>query len=92
MFDAPAVETLLTILREGLILARLVSAPFLLMFVIAGLVSGAFSAATQIQDHAVGFVPRFAIACFGFALMGPYLGAQLVRFTVTVFSALGTWR
>jgi len=91
MFDSLATEVLLGILRQGLILALLVSAPFLLMFLIAGLLSGAFSAATQIQDHSVGFVPRLAITLIGFALIGPYLGAQLVRFTVSVFSVLGGW-
>jgi flagellar biosynthesis protein FliQ len=91
MFDSLAADALLSILREGLFLAILVSAPFLLMLLIAGLLAGAFSATTQIHDHSVGFVPRFAIACLGFALLGPYLGAQLVRFTVAVFSALGSW-
>ncbi|MDX2022715.1 MAG: flagellar biosynthetic protein FliQ [Deltaproteobacteria bacterium] len=88
MFNASSIDLVLRVLREGLLLAVLVSAPLLLATFVVGLVSGAFSALTQIHDHAVGFVPRLVVLLLGLVLMGPYLGAQMVRFATSVFSLM----
>lgn len=92
MFETVAVDLLLRVLREGLILALLVSAPLLIGMLVMGVLSGAFSAVTQIHDHAVGFVPRLLVVFVGLAVFGPYLGSQVVRFTVSVFSLMASLR
>jgi type III secretory pathway component EscT len=47
---------------------------------LTGLVAGAVQAVTQIHDHAVGFVPRLIVMLLVLMVLGPYLGAQVVRF------------
>ena len=88
MFEASSIDLILRVLREGLLLALLISAPLLLATFVVGLVSGAFSALTQIQDHAVGFVPRLLILLLGLAVLGPYLSAQLVRFASSAWTLM----
>lgn len=92
MFEAASHDLVLRILREGLLLALMVSAPLLAAMLLVGVLSGAFSSLTQIQDQTLGFVPKLFVAFVGVVLFGPYLGAQLVRFTVQVFSLIGTLR
>jgi flagellar biosynthetic protein FliQ len=70
----------LRVVREGLLLVLLISAPALLASLVVGLIVGALQAATQIQDASLSFVPKL-VAVFAVLLMsGPALGAQLVRF------------
>ena len=45
-------------------------------------------AATQVQDQTVAFVPKLVAAFVTLAVLGPWIGAQLVRFTQTVFQAV----
>lgn len=85
MFDVTSIDLVLRVLREGLLLTLLVSAPLLLATFVVGLAGGAFSALTQIQDQAVGFVPRLVVLVLGLVLLGPYLGAQIVRFATSVW-------
>lgn len=89
MYDASAIEVILRVLREGLMLSLLVSAPVLLAALLTGLLSGAVQAVTQIHDHAVGFVPRLLVMLLVLVILGPYLGAQVVRFTQAVFAGVG---
>ena len=88
MFESTSIDLVLRVVREGLVLALLISAPLLLATFVVGLASGAFSALTQIHDHAVGFVPRLVVLLLGLVVLGPYLGAQVVRFTTSVFSLM----
>lgn len=50
------------LLREGLLLLGAVGAPVLLVLLVVGLVVGVLQAATQVNDPAVGFLPRVAAA------------------------------
>ena len=92
MSDSTGFELALRVLREGLMLTLLVSAPVLLAMLVTGAITGALQSITQIHDHAVGFVPRLLIMLLALAFLGPHLGAQVVRFAEVVFSAVGTVR
>jgi len=70
----------------------ILSAPPLLASLIIGFVIGIFQAATQIQDQTIGFVPKLVVVVLVLVAMGPLLGVQLLRFTQTVFAAIGTIR
>jgi len=73
-------DLVLRVVREGLLLVLLVSAPALLASLVVGLLVGALQSATQIQDPSVAFVPK-VIAVFAVLLAsGPVLGAHVVRF------------
>jgi flagellar biosynthesis protein FliQ len=83
-----ALELVLRAAREGLLLVVLLSAPPLLASMAVGLVVGVAQAATQIQDQALGFVPKLVVVLLVLAAMGPLLGAQLVRFTESLLLAI----
>jgi flagellar biosynthesis protein FliQ len=87
-----AMEVVLRVIREGLLLVILLSAPPLIASLAIGLFVGVFQAATQIQDQTVSFVPKLLIVIVVLAALGPLLGAQLLRFTQVVLSSVSTLR
>lgn len=86
------VTLVLEAVREGLLLALLLSAPPLIASLVVGFVVGVFQAATQIQDQTLAFVPKLVAVMMVLAAMGPVLGAQLVRFTQALLTAIPTVR
>lgn len=73
-------STLLALGREAVLLALLVSAPPLLAALVVGLATGVLQAATQVQDPALGVVPRLAAVLVALGVAGPWIGARLARF------------
>ncbi|GEJ55576.1 flagellar biosynthetic protein FliQ [Anaeromyxobacter diazotrophicus] len=73
-------STLLALGREAVLLALLVSAPPLLAALLVGLATGVLQAATQVQDPALGVVPRLAAVLVALGVAGPWIGARLSRF------------
>jgi len=71
---------LLALGREALLLSLLLSAPPLLAALAAGLVVGVLQAATQIQEPALGVLPRTAAALGALLLAAPWMAARLLRF------------
>ena len=50
------------LIREGFLLLSSTAGPLIGGLLVVGLIVGIFQAATQINDPAVGFLPRFAAA------------------------------
>jgi flagellar biosynthesis protein FliQ len=71
---------LVALLREGLLLALWLAAPLLVAALIAGVITGLVGAFTQIQDPAVGLVPRVAAVGIAVAVFAPSIGRQLEAF------------
>jgi flagellar biosynthesis protein FliQ len=75
------------LLREGLVMVGVVGGPIFLVMLGVGLIMGILQAATQINDTAVGFLPRAAAAaaCLWLAggwmmeRMSEYLAQSIVR-------------
>jgi len=82
-----ASELVFRAVREGLLLALLVSGPPLLASVLVGFLVGVMQAATQIQEQTLAFVPKLLAVALTLLALGPVLGAQLVRFTHALFLA-----
>ena len=78
--------TLLHLSREALLLALLVSAPPLLAALLTGLVTGLLQAVTQVQDQALGAVPRIAAVLAALAVLGPWMGGRLAGFAREVLA------
>jgi flagellar biosynthesis protein FliQ len=66
--------------REAVLLALAISAPPLAAALLVGLLSGALQAATQVQDHALGAVPRLVAVLLVVGLAAPWTAARVVRF------------
>ena len=72
--------TLLSLGREAIVLALLLSGPPLGAALLVGLLTGVAQAVTQVQEPALGVVPRLAAVLGALVLSGPWIGARLVRF------------
>lgn len=73
-------SSLVLLLREGALLALLLAAPLLVAALIAGILTGLIGAFTQIQDPAVGLVPRVAAVGIALVLFAPSIAYQLDGF------------
>lgn len=78
--------SLVALLREGALLALLLAAPLLVGALIAGILIGLIGAFTQIQDPAVGLVPRVAAVGVALILFAPSIAQQLDRFASRLLS------
>ena len=76
---------LVNLLREGFLLALLLAAPLLVAALVAGVVSGLLTAFTQLQDPALGAVPRVAAVGAAIVLFGPSIARQLAAFASTLW-------
>jgi type III secretion protein S len=74
--------TFLALGREAILLALAVSAAPLGAALVMGLLVGALQAATQIQDPAVGVVPRLCAVLGALAVAAPWMGERVVRFAL----------
>ena len=70
---------LLHLVREVLVVVLLVSAPPIGAALVVGLVTGVLQAATQVQDPAVGVVPRLVAVLGALAVAAPWIGARVLR-------------
>jgi flagellar biosynthetic protein FliQ len=86
--SSSALEIVLRVVREGLLLVILLSAVPLIASLAIGLFVGVFQAATQIQDQTVSFVPKLLVVIVILAALGPLLGAQLLRVTQSVLTSV----
>jgi flagellar biosynthesis protein FliQ len=85
--------SVVSLVREGLLLVLWLAAPFLVAALIAGIVTGLLGAFTQIQDPAVGLVPRVAAVGAAVVFFAPSIGHQLEVFTGRLWpliAAVGT--
>jgi type III secretory pathway component EscS len=79
--------TVLAAGREALLVALTVSGPPLAAALVAGVLSGTLQAATQIQDHSLGAVPRLAAVLAAVALTAPWVAARVARFGAACLEA-----
>jgi flagellar biosynthesis protein FliQ len=80
-------EDVARLAREALWLVLLLSAPALLASLLSGLLVSVFQAVTQLQDATLSFVPKMAAVFLALAVSGPWIGAELSRFTTMLWSA-----
>lgn len=81
-------DFILQIAREGLLLVLIASAPPLLASMGVGLVVAVLQATTQIQEQTLTFVPKLVAVFLSLMIAGPWIGAQLLRFTETLFTEI----
>ena len=74
------IAELLSLVAEGLWLAVVLAVPVLVAVFIAGALTGLVAAVTQIQDPAVGMVPRVVAVALSLAMFAPTIARQLAAF------------
>lgn len=78
-------QELTYIVQEALYLVLLVSGPPVLLSLIVGLLIAVFQATTQIQEQTLTFAPKVIVIFGVLALLGPWMGSSLMRFTFRLF-------
>jgi len=81
-------DHVIELLQRMLSLGVTLAAPLLGAGLAVGLVVAVFQAATQIQESALGFVPKLLAIGATLALMGPWALQELTAFTQGLFSDL----
>jgi len=84
-------ETLFEMAMAAVIVTLVVSMPVLAVSLVTGFASSFFQGLTQVQDHTLTFVPRLLAVLLAIALLAPWMGAQILRFTRQAWSAIGAF-
>lgn len=73
-------DPLAALVREGFQLLASTAGPFIGALLVIGLVVGVFQATTQINDPALGFLPRLAVALLAAWGLGGWAIERLARY------------
>jgi flagellar biosynthetic protein FliQ len=73
------------ITQEALVLVLVCSGPPVLLGLVIGLMISIFQATTQIQEQTLTFAPKVVVVFGVLALLGPWIGSQLLRFAFHLF-------
>lgn len=82
------VEALISLAREGLLLALALALPALAGALVAGVVASVLGIVTQVQDPAVSTVVRVAGVAAALALAAPMIARQLGAFATHALAAI----
>ena len=72
--------------RDALWLVMLLVAPVLLAGLLTAFAIGLFQAATQILEPTLSFVPKLIVMLLVLAILGSWMGGQLVEFARTMLT------
>ena len=74
------------IARDALWLVMLIAAPVLLAGLVTAFAISLFQAATQILEPTLSFVPKLIVMLVVLAILGSWMGGQLVDFARTLLT------
>ena len=81
-------QMLIALGREALLLMVLASLPPIGASLVVGFAMSLFQATTQIQESTLSVVPKLCSAVLALVVAGPWIAAQLSRFTTQLLMAL----
>ncbi|MGH4140932.1 flagellar biosynthesis protein FliQ [Clostridium sp.] len=81
-------DIVLSVVRDAIQTAIMVSAPILLTATVVGLLISIFQATTQIQEQTLTFVPKLLAAAIMGLLMGSWMLHILIDFTTRIFALI----
>lgn len=76
---------------QALLLILILSGPPILISMVLGLIVAIFQAATQIQEQTLSFTVKLFAVIFTIIIMGGWLGAQVMQYTMTIFNGIPKW-
>jgi flagellar biosynthesis protein FliQ len=83
MSDLPS-----SLMREGFAVIAAVGGPFVIGLLVVGLLVGLLQAATQINDPAVGFLPRLLTGLLVAYFTGPWALERLAHYLAAAFRGM----
>jgi flagellar biosynthetic protein FliQ len=81
-------DSIIRLLREGLLLVLVLSAGPLAAAMVTGLVISILQATTQLQENTLSFVPKLFAVALVLAIAGPWMLNEAARFTRMMFDAI----
>jgi type III secretion HrpO family protein len=81
----PSLGDLTGLGQQALLLSVAVALPVVGAAALIGLLVSVLQAATQIQDHTLGHLPRLVIVVAVLVATGPWIGSQIAEFAVRAF-------
>lgn len=81
-------DQIMTVLKEGLMVALKLSAPMLIVSIIVGLVVAIFQAATQIQEQTLTFVPKVLFIALILLILGSWMSNTLMEYMRYLFGIM----
>lgn len=82
-------DSVAMLFREGIQNTLVVGGPLMVALLVVGLVVGILQSATQIQEPAVGAVPRLSTVIIVAVFLGPWMVERLARFLHVAIERLG---
>jgi flagellar biosynthesis protein FliQ len=83
--DERALDFIIRITNEGLLVTLVLCGPPILLSMIVGLMISLFQAVTQIQEQTLTFVPKMIIIFGCLAALGPWIGSVMLGYTKICF-------
>jgi flagellar biosynthetic protein FliQ len=84
-------EYFIAIAKQALFLSLVLTGPPVLVAMLVGLTISILQATTQIQEQTLTFVPKLFAIVVTLALAGPWMLAQLVAFTASIYDSFPTY-
>ncbi|CAG9185470.1 flagellar biosynthesis protein FliQ [Cupriavidus pampae] len=81
-------ETVMTFATQAMKMTLLLSAPLLLVALVAGLAVSLFQAATQINEMTLTFIPKLIALFITMVLVGPWMINTYVDYMREVFQSI----
>ena len=79
---------ILDLFRAAIATAALVGGPFVITALAVDMVVAVLQAATQLQENALSFVPKFIAVGIVLLMAGPWVLSQLTSFTTRSFTTI----
>lgn len=80
------VDIAVSLVREALSTALMVSAPILIVGLLIGLTVSIFQAVTQIQEQTLSFVPKILGMALAAMVIIPWAGSKVLEFAARMFA------
>jgi flagellar biosynthetic protein FliQ len=80
------IDQAISVVREALIVALMISTPILMVGLVIGLLVSLFQAVTQIQEQTLSFVPKIIAMGICTVLIVPWVGLRLIEFAERMFA------
>ncbi len=81
-------NALIDVIRHGMTLALMISAPVLGFGLIVGLAVSIFQAVTQINEMTLAYIPKILAVFIALGLFGPWMLQMVLSFTSNIFIQL----
>lgn len=81
---------IISICKDAIMTALIISAPFLIVSIVIGLVISVLQAATQIHEQTLTFVPKILATAVILIFLGAWMINMMVSFTVNIFGKINS--